>query len=240
MVKIGCVDVGTVDIDMFLGCPPQNMTLPDILFRAKHEFFKKLIYKHLKLPSFEEIEVEARVGRLINVITKKRINYQTEHPIIFSRLPNELCFENGVDKQDFAQIKNTITEGRPTNNICDRVTIGNKIRRIESSEGVTYEKKMRLVSFDIYLPEFKYDVRISVSKETKAEQKDFVSSKNAFTRTRDRESYSSGAFTFDFTKTSRGIEGDSRVFEVEMELKDPEIGLDDFIDVLFNLPIIKR
>ncbi|ELA42169.1 uncharacterized protein VICG_00812 [Vittaforma corneae ATCC 50505] len=217
------------------------MALPNVLFCTKHEFFKKLIYKHLKLPSFKEIEIEARLGRITNLITKKRINYQVEHPIVFSRLPNELCFENGVDKQDFAQIKNTIMEGQRTNNICDKVTICNKIRRIESPEGTVYEKKVRLSSFDIYLPEFKYDIRISVSKETKAEARDFFNAKNPFTRTRERVSCQSGPFSFDFTKASKGMEnGDSKVFEVEMELKDPDIGLDGFVDILFNLPVIKR
>lgn len=216
--------------------------LPAFLLCPKLEFFKKLIYKQLKLNNYENIEIEVRLGQIMHTITKKRIEYSTEHPIVFSRLPYEFYFENGVNDADFKKIKKSITEDKELPLVKDTITICDRVRKIESAEGSRYEEKIRIKSIDIFLPEYKYDIRISVSKEKTIDPKKVsLGTKERFKRIRERESYVIGPFSFDFTKVSRELEKkDLKTFEVELELKDPDTGLDDFIDILFNFPVISK
>jgi len=209
------------------------------------EIFKNLFYNYLSLPSFKNIEIEARLGQITNVITKRRIDYHTDHPIIFTRLPHELFFSNGVDKNDFTAIKKAIVQGNETVQRSDTITISNGLRRIEYSGEVRYERKKNIKRYDIYLPELRYDVRVSVSSEEevpqvdKAVPKEFISTKNSITRLRSRESYLAGALSYDFTKVGRKSQ-DIKEHEVELEVKDPENGIGEFISALFSLSTIKR
>lgn len=217
------------------------MGLPEILSRNEKDiaYFKRILYNILQLKSYKDIEIEARVGTITSVITRKRMSFKTEHPIVFSRLPNDYCFESGVEQKDYMKIKDIIVGSNKTENRSDIVVICNKIRRIESENEVVYEKKIRLNVIDLYLPDFKYDVRVSISREEKVDKKDFQSKHNAITRKRERESLCLGPFSFDFTKANKIMEQNANVFEIEAELKDPETGMADFISVVFNLPVIK-
>lgn len=212
---------------------------------AVPELFANLLYKYLSLRSFKNIEVEARLGHITNIITRRRIDYHVDHPVIFKSLPNELCFTSGVEKSDFAVIKNAVAQGSEMTRRCDQITVARGVRRIECSGEVKYERKTKMATYDIYLPGFRYDVRVSVSKEEpipqeeKATPKEFISPKGSITRTRDRESYVAGPFSYDFTKVGRESQ-DAKGYEIELEVKDPENGMTEFVKTLFSLPVIKK
>ncbi|KAM0679973.1 mRNA-capping enzyme subunit beta [Glugoides intestinalis] len=218
------------------------MFLPEVLFKTRYESgnpFRTIINKYLKRPSYKEIEIEARVGKITNKLTAKRIEFETEHPIIFNPLPSEFHFENGVEEKDYAYLKNLVFKDADL--VCknDKVIVSDKVRCIISEDSVLYEKKARIKTLDIYLPAFKYDVRISISKETKVSKSDFKNKSPSFTRTRERESGCFGPFSFDFTKSQKLVKEKKTVYEVELEIKDPVEGLDEFLEAVFNLPVIK-
>lgn len=222
------------------------MSLPEVFDKDVPEFLKNILYKYLKLPGFDKIEIEARIGHIASKITGKRINYNIEYPVVFKELPGELRFISSVDRKDFVTIKNTITEKENVVRLNDRVTIGpNHVRKIESDGKIMYEKKVKTAQYTIYLPEFKYDVRVSVSKENEAHQTSFKNLKNMIIRVRERESCRIGASSFDFTEVSNEKKAsddkyDKKVYEIEMELKDPENGLEEFVSAVFSFPILKR
>lgn len=218
------------------------MPLPENLFQFKHKSFKAAILEFVTLEEYKNIEIEARIGKITSKITKKRLDFRIDHPIIFPYLPNELCFESGVDEKDFKKIKNQLAGTNQLTSNTDKITICNKIRRIEllnDPNAVTFQRKDKVRSLDIFLPDFKYDVRISISTEMVAQPKDFDPRKPQFTRLRKRESLVTGPFVFDFTKVSKTNEKDGKTCEIELEIKDFEESLADFSSIVFSLPLIK-
>lgn len=218
------------------------MPLPESLFQAKHKTFKSIVLDFITLKDNKNIEIEARIGKITNKITKKRIDFRIEHPIIFESLPNEFCFESGVEEKDQMRIKRHLVGEIPLTPLLDKVTICNKIRKIESTltpETVVFQKKEKIKSMDIYLPGFKYDVRISVSMEITVPAKEFVPKTTQLCRMRKRESAVFGPFSFDFTKISKQNEKDLKSYEIELEIKDFSDGLSDFSNIVFALPVIK-
>lgn len=216
------------------------MPLPEVFSKSTPEFFKHLVFEHLKMKSFKDIEIEARLGKITSLITRKRMDYQVEHPIIFQKLPYEYCFENGVDKNDFTPIRNTIVQDNPVTVTSGKVTIIKRIRRIETEKDVVYQRKVKLTDLTIHLPGYRYDVRVSVSRETPANAKDFATNGHPLIRIRNRESYQVGCLLFDFTITNTGLKKEQKTHEIEMELKDPGEGMEEFVSVLFNLAIMKK
>lgn len=218
------------------------MPFPESLFQTKHKSFKSIVSEFVTLKDYKNIEVEARIGKITNKITKKRIDFRIDHPIIFENLPNEYCFESGVDEKDFLKIKNLLVGDVTLTQIADKVTVCNKIRKIESlfdSNSIYFQKKEKIKTLEIYLPDLKYDVRISVSMENELPAKDFIPSKTQICRQRRRESVSIGPFSLDFTKISKMGEKESKSFEVEFEIKDFDNSLTDFSQIVFSLPMLK-
>lgn len=220
------------------------MVLPEILFKTSYKNFKNIILDHLSLKDYENVEIEARIGKIVNLITKKRVEMNISHPIVFDQLPFEYVFESSVEKKDFNQIKSIMFGDVVSHTVDDKVTISNHIRKIESAvSDVVFEKKIKIKTINIYMPQYKYDVRISISKETKVESKDFIVSRHQITRVRSRESYSVGPFSVDFTRTSKQNSDDEtndRTYEVEVELKNIKDGIEDFASLVFGLPLLKR
>lgn len=224
------------------------MGLPSILTLVKpDDFLKSHILKSINLQNYDEIEIEARIGRITSVITRKRVVLDTPHPVIFDSLSGEHYFDGGVDQQDFENMKNQIQDGckvlsenGDSNliNTSDKIAISGKIRKIESEDSVIYEKKIRLKNIDIYLPGCKYDIRISLSREVRVDSKEFRGPVNLF-RKRERQSLLVGPFSIDFTKV---ITRDSqKSFEIELEIKDNiKDSLEGFVNLMFNLSLIKK
>lgn len=218
------------------------MALPEIFHQVKHKEFKAIIHEFIALKEYKNIEIEARLGRIMNKICKRRIDFRTEHPIIFEQLANEFCFESGVDEKDYLKIKNLISGESLLTAISDKITIANRIRKIESlnnPENVSFERKEKIKSLDIFLPDFKYDVRISISSETVAQAKEFDGAKPLISRLRRRESLPAGPFVFDFTKVSSADAKNTKSYEVELEIKDFKDGLVDFSSIVFALPLMR-
>lgn len=105
------------------------------------------------------------MGQILNAVTNKRICFNSPHPIIFQRLPFEMSFKAGVEKDYFLKLKEKFSEFKRIET-QDVVSISShRIRKISNEEGTIYQKKIKRSSFDIYLPDHKYDVRISISIE---------------------------------------------------------------------------
>lgn len=228
------------------------MILPDELFQTKHKTFKAQVLEFITLKDYKCVEIEARVGRIMNKITKKRIEFHINHPIIFNSCPSEFFFESGVNgEKDFNRLKEAIVKGKELVPMVDKITVCNNIRKIEAfddkkqSVGDTqsapkYQRKEKIKTIDIYLPELKYDVRVSASFEFEAQAKDFDVRRSLFSRIRRRESLKVGPFSFDFTVISKPNDPASKIWEVELEIRDCEEGLDDFANIVFGLPLLRN
>ncbi len=211
--------------------------------------FHTIIYDFIKQKEYSCIEIEARVGKIISKITNKRLNYLIEHPITFEELPSELFFESGVEEKDFKLIKEFICGLENLISKFDKVTICDKIRKIEEiSNGkedlnVVFQKKTKIKSLDIFLPKFQYDVRVSISLESEVSPNEFKIKSGQICRHRERESLEIGPFVFDFTKVSKLNEKsikNNKNYEIELEIKDFKDGLVDFSKIVYNLPVLKK
>lgn len=225
------------------------MAIPECLFKNSYTFtIQNLVLKRLDAVSTSNVEIEARLGRIVNKITTKRISFEVSHPIVFESLPNEYRFVSGVEKSDFGAIRHALfPEATPTT-VQDRVTVSRNIRKIEHDGGVRYEKKVKIFSMDVHLPDLLYDVRVSVSKEAAVDQREFNLDRSSpahhIQRDRDRESFRCNEYSFDFTKVSgakrEAPENLPRTYEIEVEIKDGGFKGTEFVTIALNLPVLRR
>lgn len=225
------------------------MPVSDLLSKPSTKSIQSIILHFLdqKLPK-QGIEIEARIGRITSRTTNKRMNYETLHPIVFQNLPNEFEFKGEVAKEDFNKIKQILFENGSVDKFTktessDKISVSRNIRKIQTNETIVYQKKTKMARIDIYMPEFAYDIRISISIETDVEQKDFIQKFTRIQRNRERKSFRFNEYSFDFTKviSSKGNnkEENTREYEIEVEVKDMEFNKIEFVTMLLNLPILK-
>lgn len=225
------------------------MAMPECLFKNRYtSTIQNLVLKRLDCESLSNVEIEARLGRIVSKITTKRISFEVQHPIVFESLPNEYRFVSGVERNDFNTIKHALFADALPTAVQDRVTVSRSIRKIEQNGSTRYEKKVKILSIDVYLPDMLYDVRVSVSREFSVSQKEFSlghqSSPYHVQRDRDRESFRCNEYSFDFTKIldarREGAEGAPRTYEVEVEIKDSGFKRTEFVTIALNLPVLKK
>jgi len=223
------------------------MAVSDLFSKGSTQSIQNIILKYLDQATAKKgLEIEARIGRIMNKITMKRMDFDTFHPIVFQRLPNEYEFEGEIAKEDFTKIKQllfgeSVTDKYKMVETVDKISISNTVRKIQSDQGIFYQKKLKLSKIDIHLPEYAYDVRISISQESDVEQKDFVQKPNLIQRSRERESYLFNEYSFDFTKVvNPRTAGQDRKYEIEVEVKDLEYQRIEFVVMALNLPVLKK
>lgn len=235
------------------------MEIPEILLKPSEDQISSILEKHLLDKDRKINEVEIRLGKLINKITKKRVNFPTQHPIIFDYTPSEFEFKGGVDKNDFVYIKNklfnkimedTDLEIQHKTRSKDLVSVSKQsIRKIEGLDddnnviSTKYEKKTRIKNITIYLPNYIYDVRLSFSVETASSEEAFKKLGVTVKRNRSRESFALKNYSFDFTKVrqpkSLSKNEEEPIYEIELEITSDKYRIKEFVQMIFNLPIIK-
>lgn len=225
------------------------MAIPECLFRNRYtSTIQNLVLKRLGSENVGSVEIEVRLGRIVNKITTKRINFEIQHPIVFESLPNEYRFTSGVEKHDFGIIKHALFPDTVPTVVQDRVTVSRSVRKIEQDGSTRYEKKVKILTIDMYLPDMLYDVRVSVSREVVVDQKEFSighqSSSYYVQRDRDRESFLCNEYSFDFTKIlnarRENAEDSPRTYEVEVEIKDSGFKKAEFVAIAMNLPVLRK
>lgn len=224
----------------------------------------------LQLKTTENIELEARLGRICNDITGKRIAFDTPHPVVFGECMRGMRFESGVDEDFFVALKDRFLEF-PIVKSTDSVSIFDQgIRVIDSGEGRVCQRKRKIKTITIYCPQNRFDVRISVSVEEGISEEavcgagpgtdDTTDEESAsseagakrtrtmraprYRRERERESFAVKDYAFEFTK-AKNMSGKKRgseltVHEVEMEVRDFAYNKEEFIAMALNLGIDER
>lgn len=201
----------------------------------------EIIKAELAGTSSVKFEVEARLGRIYSREMDSRLHLNSLTPIIFRRLPRKFVFVPGVDKWDLKPMQKKV-EDLPRENMKDSfqyLSDGNRIRVVEGRT-IYCEKKRKMKVLDIYFPEKKYDVRISVMAEEKQVGR-MSNSKVNFVRYRERTSYNDGVFNFDFTVVRKSCGGEESIsYEVEVEVDDPNYSIEKFVEKINLLNSSKR
>lgn len=193
-----------------------------------------IVKSELAGTSSVQYEVEARLGRIHSRETDTRLHLKALTPIVFKRLPRKFVFIPGVDKWDVKGMQRPL-EGHPQEKMKDcfkYLSDGNRIRMV-NDRYIYCEKKRKMKVIDIYFPEMKYDVRISVMAEEKQVGRRSQGKVN-FVRHRERVSYNDGEFNFDFTR----VESEGCVtYEVEVEVDDPNYSIERFIEKVHEMNV---
>ncbi|KAI5168753.1 hypothetical protein PAEPH01_0391 [Pancytospora epiphaga] len=212
------------------------------------------------------VELEARLGRICSSLTNERVMFDVKHPIIMGNRARGVFFKSGVERSFFNRMKalhasSTMTQTTDTVYIMD-----SDIRKIVKGKEVIYQRKERRRTITIYCPDCPYDVRVSfsveksVSPEEVGEVHSEISNEstndNAFyegekrpvsgtwhkvlqVRNRNRESYKYENYAVDFTMVSKSMNfenNDKSIFEVEVEVTNPNYDKAEFASVILNLP----
>ncbi len=115
------------------------------------------------------IEIEARLGKICDSATRERVSLHAGHPIIFGQKNKNFFFKPGVTKDEWEKLKGVFVEC-VSRKVNDKVkNYSNNYRRIEWIEDDCIyrkcEKKMKNGCISLYFPGLKYDIRVSISTE---------------------------------------------------------------------------
>ncbi|WUR04999.1 mRNA-capping enzyme subunit beta [Vairimorpha necatrix] len=226
----------------------------------KFEWFSVIKSSLLKYSSIK-YEIEARIGRIYNKETESRMKLLSLVPVVFSKLPSQHSFVPGVDLWDFKSLKKDLTNSSFKK--VDKDTIsssstkldkdftiifkehiedsfkylrnGNRIRFI-NNEYRFCEKKCKIQVLDLYLPDYKYDVRISIMTEEKQMQR-HTQSPVEFVRHRDRDTFTDKWFNYDFTVVRKNKEV---TYEIEIEVEDLNYKVEEFITTFTKMNILNN
>lgn len=191
---------------------------------------KSLLLKHSSL----KYEIEARICKIYNKETESRIKINSLTPVIFTKLPRNHLFMPGVDQWDFKTLKNNLNFKEHIEDLFQYLKNGNRVRFV-NNEYRFCEKKRKILVVDLYLPQYKYDIRISIMTEEKQMQRQTQSSVD-FVRHRKRDTFTDKWFNYDFTVVRTNNEV---TYEVEIEVDDMNYRVEDFIDTFFKINILK-
>jgi hypothetical protein len=199
------------------------MRIPDALRKEREESYLHFIYDFCKRSSGPNVEIEARLGRILAKDYGSRMNIRTPTPIVFEQLPPGFAFEGSVEAEDFESLKKMLIHSEFVVT-KDRIEIKRDQRETYSDKGILAkaERKKRKRNIEIYFPKMKYDIRISISIEVELPRKRSNQEPIAV-RERTRSSCLIEPYIFDFTEVVQrdGRGGVARHFnEVEIEIVD--------------------
>eukprot|EP00866_Antonospora_locustae_P000329 jgi/Antlo1/329/1655 len=181
------------------------------------------------------LEVEARLGIILDRRSGSRVSMGAAHPVILSSQKPDFYFQSGVSTS-FFQNAHRILAGMESVRAEEVVVVKNKIRAIYSCGKRMFMRKVRLRTFEIHFPSCQYDVRVSFSKEEllgDSEHTGALMKKGpGLRRERDRMSVSTKFYRFDLTsvKTPESIS-----HEIEIEVTDFGFNRDEFFCILENM-----
>lgn len=209
-------------------------------------FVVPFIDEFLRKHCIEGMEIEAKIGLIVDGLSRSRVSYDVAHPIVFNRLPILTTFKSELKQPDYAYVKNKITdlysqdqngalgetkEVVPSEISETNVTIcRNNIRMIEKDGKTTYQRKIRRGNIDIRIPGTQYDLRISASLEIDIDaEKGNKIEPGTFVRRKCRSTFDFKGVKYDFTRVGGG--GEDNTYEVEVEIKQgTKMSGSDFFD----------
>ena len=198
------------------------------------DFILPYVAKFIENEFGEDIEIEARLGQIVLSLTDDRITFKTPHPVVFTNLSKFMKFKNGVGESDYKQLLRTVSDGAELKESHSTVFVAKGERKIveETENGLveTYQIKNKRKCLDVYLPMFKYDLRLQISKEKKIE-KSQTNFESAFSRKRVRKVVDAETVSFDFTTI---LDAEGKSFEAEIEMKK-NINAKEFLTKIFKL-----
>ncbi|KAI5149560.1 hypothetical protein ENBRE01_0982 [Enteropsectra breve] len=202
---------------------------------STEEIIRTLLSQEVK--NINNLEVEARLGTITDMVTRERINFKTPMPMVFTERMEGMFFSSGVTELDYGKLSAVLSECKHTES-KDKIMIRSNIRKIEKDEMAVYQKKVRRFVLNVYMPQSKYDLRISVSIEASVEPNQWKVRAGEFvkTRFRSRTSYEWNEYSFDFTKVSSKANSSPDTYEVEVEISDlKNYKIEEFINIVLNL-----
>lgn len=160
------------------------------------ELFLSHLNKYLRKPE-PGIEVELRLGRLMEKATGTRIALAAHYPVIMDPAAY-YYFDPKIDPFLWTRLKSNWKCSAPSRDI---VRIQHGVRFIfVDGKLVKTERKHRIADFDIYVPKSEFDLRLSISTEQNVANVSLNKSvRLAAERKRERESVVLGKFRIDFT-----------------------------------------
>lgn len=188
--------------------------------------------EELSVKERENIEIEARLGKIVDINSNERISLSTPHPVLIKSLDGNYRFRSGVSEEAYDRILSRFKDNEHKR-VLDRVIV-HKNGRYTFIDGKISSsiKKVRLKSFEIYNPYSEYDIRVSIRVEHPIEFKPIVDKRAIVERNRDRTSFLIDGFSFDFTNIQSR---DRMSYEIEVEVVDLSYNKDDFISIMMNL-----
>lgn len=189
----------------------------------------------LKVKSDKCLEIEARLGMLVDRKSGARIDLGAAHPVIFTSQKSEFYFQSGVSSSFFQNIYKGLSN-LEASRVEEVVVIKNRIRTTYSDGKKSLMRKIRLRTFEIHFPRCQYDVRMSFSKEEVLEKEAGIGVSKSmgagFRRERDRVSMPTDFYKFDLTSIKSA---DKFIYEVEVEVIDFGFDRNEFFSILENI-----
>ncbi|TBU07368.1 beta chain of mRNA capping enzyme [Hamiltosporidium magnivora] len=214
-----------------------NEKLPSEFLNKNDDTFSKFYNEFMSIKDTENLEIEGRIGTIIDKFTNNRIKLNCPHPIILKSNSN-YRFQSGVT-QSYFEDKICKLEELNFSTVNDRVVLSKGIRYLyEGDKLISCQKKYKEKTIDIYLPGSVYDIRISFNREISVESeksKHFV--KNLI-RNRKRKSFLFHEYSLDFTVVENECKDVTN--EIEVEVKDFGFSKLEFLDILINLSKLKK
>ncbi|EQB61926.1 mrna capping enzyme subunit beta [Vairimorpha apis BRL 01] len=196
------------------------LNTPQFLLNSYDTDYESILKQILLLHSNIKYEIEARIGKIYNKETDSRIKINSLVPIIFKKLPKMNVFVPGVDQWDFKNLQKNLTLKDHLEDSFKYYKNGNRVRYV-NGEYRFCEKKSKILVLDVYMPAYKYDIRISVMTEEKQMQRITQILKQ---------------FNCDFTTVRKNNEIS---FEIEIEVDDFNYSVEDFIECFYKMNICK-
>lgn len=206
------------------------MLLPSELQKLVTLELKKVLIEKLDIENKNNLEIEIRLGNIIETFSNERLRLEALHPVILQP-SHDTKFQTGVASNYFTKIKD-LFKGEEVIYEKDTVSFFKGFRTTISNNEITTIRKERIAVYDIFMPNAVYDIRIALSRELPAVN---VMKFSHFKRERERESFLTDDIRFDFTisKSQNDVN-----YEIEAELTNMNSNFESFIDIAFNLALL--
>lgn len=194
--------------------------------------FTETLREALQSKKGEDLEIEIRFGILQDPFTRERLSIACLHPIVINTKPSQLRFIPGISESDFNSLMSKFMDYEHST-MNDRIVI-HKLGRYSFVNGEINEaiKKTGLLTYNIHNPGSPYDMRLSISRETKIEFVPITDRGAIKERLRERTSFKIRDISLDCTV----VKGDKGItYEVEAEVVNPNYNIDEFIQTAFKI-----
>lgn len=190
----------------------------------------------------KNMELEARLGTVIDKATNSRLAIEALHPCVINK-SNNLRFVAEVSEGDFSLLSKYFgarTDKLQKKRIVDTLLKGYRQSQIKEIDGkqvseqplLVQKRKMKTV--DIFCPGNKYDLRLSLSEELVKKDTTLAMSGKYAVRNKLRSTYEHEAYVVDLTQVTTETNS-ARIYEVELEAKIDRYNREEFIGFIVQL-----